>query len=122
MDRRHRRIGLKYYLCPTAQARSLPLHCIRRLGTHAHGRHPHSWGRGCTGPPPQRSFPHNTDGCYDHCNPPSRENAVGAARMPHSRHAKNFARKLLSFPLDPPRHDPTPGRLPGVWQALQLLD
>ncbi|KAF8280030.1 hypothetical protein TcBrA4_0099150 [Trypanosoma cruzi] len=65
-------------------------------------------------------FRTNTDDCYDHCSPPSHAHAVGAARMPHSRHAKNFARKRLLLPLDPPRHDPTPGRLSGVRKALQL--
>ncbi|PWV04532.1 hypothetical protein C3747_149g34 [Trypanosoma cruzi] len=32
MEHRHRRIGRTYYWCPTAQARSSPLHCRRRLG------------------------------------------------------------------------------------------
>ncbi|KAF5220810.1 hypothetical protein ECC02_006105 [Trypanosoma cruzi] len=52
-------------------------------------------------------FRTNTDGCHGHCNPPSREHSVGAARMLHSRHAKKFARKRLLLPLDPtpPRSD-----------------
>ncbi|RNC42415.1 hypothetical protein TcCL_NonESM07979 [Trypanosoma cruzi] len=52
-------------------------------------------------------FRTNTDGCHGHCNPPSHSHAVGAARMPHNRHAKNFARKRLLLPLDhtPPRPD-----------------
>ncbi|PBJ69253.1 hypothetical protein BCY84_20150 [Trypanosoma cruzi cruzi] len=62
----------------------------------------------------------NKDGCYGPCSPPSRTHAVGATRMPHSRHAMNLARKRLLLPLDPtpPRSDA--GRLPGVRQALQL--
>ncbi|RNC52233.1 hypothetical protein TcCL_ESM10569 [Trypanosoma cruzi] len=43
----------------------------------------------------------NTDGCCGHCNSSSRAHAVAASRMPHRRHAKNFARKLLSLPLNP---------------------
>ncbi|RNE96475.1 hypothetical protein TcG_12995 [Trypanosoma cruzi] len=64
------------------------------------GKRPH-WSASAAG------FRTNTDGCYDHCNSPSRAHAVGAARMPHSRHAKNFARKRLLLPLDltPPRSD-----------------
>ncbi|EKF28878.1 hypothetical protein MOQ_007357 [Trypanosoma cruzi marinkellei] len=53
-------------------------------------------------------FRTNTDGCYGHCNPPSRAHAVAASRMPHSRHTKNVARKiLLRLPLSstPPRSD-----------------
>ncbi|RNC32369.1 hypothetical protein TcCL_Unassigned05025 [Trypanosoma cruzi] len=52
-------------------------------------------------------FPTNTDGCHDHCSPPPHAHAVAAARMPHSRHAKEFARKRLLLPLDPttPRSD-----------------
>ncbi|RNC55332.1 hypothetical protein TcCL_ESM07196 [Trypanosoma cruzi] len=57
-------------------------------------------------PAPAPVFLTNTDGCYDHRSPPSRANAVGAARMPHSRHAKNFARKCLLLLLDStPRSD-----------------
>ncbi|PWU87424.1 hypothetical protein C4B63_92g29 [Trypanosoma cruzi] len=49
----------------------------------------------------------NKDGCYGPCSPPSRTHAVGATRMPHSRHAMNLARKRLLLPLDPtpPRSD-----------------
>ncbi|PWV17823.1 hypothetical protein C3747_16g103 [Trypanosoma cruzi] len=56
MEHRHRRIGRTYYWCPTAQARSSPLHCSRRLGAHAHGIHCHSQGGDCTGPLPHRCF------------------------------------------------------------------
>ncbi|EAN93328.1 hypothetical protein Tc00.1047053506595.21 [Trypanosoma cruzi] len=106
MEHRHGRIGREYYSCPTAQARTSPHHRDRRLGSHAHGLHltngkrPH-WSASAAG------FRTNTDGCCGHCNSPSRANAVAASRMPHRRHAKNFARKLLSLPLDttPTRSD-----------------
>ncbi|RNC35239.1 hypothetical protein TcCL_Unassigned01891 [Trypanosoma cruzi] len=112
MEHRHRRIDRRCYLCPTAQARGSPLHSIRRLGltrtdatlTRGEGAAP---ARIRTSLFSHRGFAHNTDGCYGPCNPPSRAHAVGAARMPHRRHAKNFAWKRLLLPLDttPPRSD-----------------
>ncbi|EAN95301.1 hypothetical protein TcCL_NonESM04182 [Trypanosoma cruzi] len=64
------------------------------------GKRPH-WTASAPG------FRTNTDGCHGHCNPPSRAHSVGAARMPHNRHAKRFTRKRLLLPLDPtpPRSD-----------------
>ncbi|PWU82962.1 hypothetical protein C4B63_447g15 [Trypanosoma cruzi] len=46
-------------------------------------------------------FRANTDGCYDHRDPPHHARAVGAARMSHNRSATDFARKPLLIPLDP---------------------
>ncbi|RNC34271.1 hypothetical protein TcCL_Unassigned02959 [Trypanosoma cruzi] len=105
---------------PDSSGPKLTAPLYHATGTHVRGFHPHSRGRGRTDPPPHREFRRNTYGSHDHCNPPSRAHAVGAALISHSRHAKNFARKRLLLPLTPPRHDPMPGRLPGVRQALQL--
>ncbi|RNC32220.1 hypothetical protein TcCL_Unassigned05192 [Trypanosoma cruzi] len=46
-------------------------------------------------------FRTNTDGCHGHCNPPSRAHSVGAARMPHSRHAKKVHTETPPPPAGP---------------------
>ncbi|RNC36390.1 hypothetical protein TcCL_Unassigned00633, partial [Trypanosoma cruzi] len=39
---------------PDSSGRKLAAPPQQATGTHAHGHHPHSWGRGRTGPPPHR--------------------------------------------------------------------
>ncbi|PWV14440.1 hypothetical protein C3747_36g222 [Trypanosoma cruzi] len=74
-------------------------------------------GRRLHRPAPAPVFLTNTDGCCDHCNPPSHAHAVGAARMPHSSTQRTSHGKAISSCWTPHRHDPMPDRLPGVRQA-----
>ncbi|PBJ69241.1 hypothetical protein BCY84_20169 [Trypanosoma cruzi cruzi] len=89
-------------------------------GTHAHRHHPHSWGGGCTGPPPHRGF----------------AQIRMAATAPAARHPEHMplvqlgcrtagTQRILhgnasSSRWTPPHHGPTAGGLPGVRQALRL--
>ncbi|EKF28640.1 hypothetical protein MOQ_007605 [Trypanosoma cruzi marinkellei] len=119
MEHRHRRIGRKYYLCPTAQGGNSPVHCSRRLGAHVHGIHYHSWGRGCTGPPPHRSFAQmwmaaTTTATRHPMHMPSLRPGCRTAGTPRTSHGNASSSRWT-----PPRHDPTPGRLPGVRQPPQ---
>ncbi|KAF5219318.1 hypothetical protein C3747_80g120 [Trypanosoma cruzi] len=63
----------------------------------------------------------NTDGCYDHRDPPYHARAVGAARMSRNRNAKNFARKPLLIPLDPaPSRRKAPAECPACGKQYSL--
>ncbi|RNC35484.1 hypothetical protein TcCL_Unassigned01620 [Trypanosoma cruzi] len=120
MEHRHRRIDRRYYLCPTAQARGSPLHSIRRLGltridatlTRGEEAAParlrtgvsHTIRMAATAPATRHPehMPLVRRGCP----------TAGTQRTSHGN--------ASSSRWTPLRHDPTPGRLPGVRQALQL--
>ncbi|RNF14638.1 hypothetical protein TcG_07544 [Trypanosoma cruzi] len=100
-EHRHGRTRRKYYSSPTARGRSPPLHPNRRPGPRA--RTPPSLvGDRPMGPASAPGLQTKTDDCYGCCDSPLRADAVGAARTPHNRNAKNLTRKCLLLPLGAP--------------------
>ncbi|KAF5218130.1 hypothetical protein ECC02_008943 [Trypanosoma cruzi] len=89
-------------------------------GTHAHGLHCHSQGGDCTSLPPHRCFSRirmaaTTTATRHPTHMPLVRRGCRTAGTQRTLHGK-----AISSRWTPHRHDPMPGRLPGVRQALQL--